>query len=129
MLKAPAHVIVSLVFFIGIGMGFAYSYFFYPDDHPVDCMVKQITGKDCPSCGFTRSFSLYTRAQFTTGRVLNPLSWKVFLFFAFQFILRFAVVTHYLTVRKNLSNKVVIADAIISILLFLLAFLPVIKQL
>lgn len=129
MRNTPAHVIISLVFFIGIGMGFAYSYFFYPDDHPVDCMVKQITGKNCPSCGFTRSFSLYTRGEWAAGKTLNPLSWTVFLFFVTQLILRLAVLTHYITVRKNLSQKVMVADAIISILFFLYAFLPVIKTL
>ena len=126
MLKAPAYVIISLVFFILIGVGFAYSYFFYPNEHPVDCLIKASTGKDCPTCGFSRSFSLYTHFEFKQGISRNPLSWPVFLFFQYQFFLRIFIVFYYFATRKIFMRTLIVCDVIISISSFLLAFLPII---
>jgi hypothetical protein len=126
--KAPPYVTISAVFFILIGMGLAYSYFFYPDQHPIPCMVKAYTGKTCPTCGFSRSFSFYTHLQFSEGKKSNPLSWPVFLFFVFQFALRGGVIIYYAWRCNPFSPPVIISDAIISISLFLLAFLPIILK-
>lgn len=126
MRKMPAYVIVSWVFFILIGIGFAYSYFFYPNAHPVDCMVKSYTGKDCPSCGFSRAFSHYTHFQFKEGRSFNALSYPVFLFFLGQFFLRMLVLSFYLFSDRQINRTAIKIDAAISILWFLLAFLPVV---
>lgn len=126
MLKAPGYVIISLVFFILIGVGFAYSYFFYPDNHPIECAIKAATGKDCPSCGFSRAFSYYTHMQFQQGKNFNPLSWPVFLFFSFQFFLRGIIVLLFLSKSKLIGPAFVKIELVISILLFLLAFLPLV---
>jgi hypothetical protein len=123
--KTPAHVIISWVFLILIGIVFGYSYFFYPDTHPVGCLVKSYTGKDCATCGFSRSFSCYTHFQFNEGRIFNALSWPVFLFFVFQFCWRFFVVAAYYFTKKALSPALIKTDAVISISGFLLAFLPI----
>ena len=128
MRKAPAYVIISGVFFILIGMGFAYSYFFYPNDHPVDCIVKLYTGKDCPTCGFSRAFSYYTHLQFKEAKSYNPLSFNVFLFFLIQLALRFLVLLYFFTGRKIIPPILIKIDVIISISLFLLAFLPIILK-
>lgn len=128
MSKAPAYVIISLVFFILIGVGFVYSYFFYPNNHPLDCIVKNYTGKDCPTCGFSRSFSCYSHLEFMQGRTHNSLSWSVFLFFAIQFLLRGFVFIKYLSQRFVFKRWFVVSDVIISISLFLLAFLPIILK-
>lgn len=126
MRKAPAYVILSLVFFILIGIGLAYSYFFYPNAHPIDCIVKTYTGKSCSTCGFSRSFSYYTHFQFEQGKQFNPLSWPVFLFFSLQFLVRALVSIYFFTTRRAISTGLIKIDIIISISLFLLAFLPVI---
>jgi hypothetical protein len=126
MQQTPAHVIISWVFFILIGMGFAYSYFFYPDAHPLNCVVKSHTGKDCPACGFSRAFSYYSHGEFTEGKAANPLSWPVFLFFALQALARATVIFYYHVNHRSFHPGMVISDGIISISLFLLAFLPVI---
>jgi hypothetical protein len=128
MLKAPAYVIISMVFFILIGVGMAYSYFFYPNNHPIDCIVKSYTGKDCPTCGFSRSFSFYTHFDLQQGIAANALSWPVFLFFAFQFFVRGLIVFYYYFVGKNFKLSIIIGDSIISISFFLFAFLPLINQ-
>ena len=126
MLKTPAYVIISLVFFILIGIGLAYSYFFYPNTHPVDCMVKAYTGQDCPSCGFSRAFSYYMHFQFKEGKSYNALSYHVFLFFLAQFFIRMFVLFYYFISGKHINLRVIKIDATISILWFLLAFLPVV---
>ncbi|MDP1802382.1 MAG: DUF2752 domain-containing protein [Bacteroidota bacterium] len=126
MRKAPSYVIISLVFFILIGVGFAYSYFFYPNDHPIDCAIKAATGKDCPSCGFSRAFGNYTHFQFKEGRDFNSLSWPFFLFFSFQFVLRGGVVLIYLLKPKLISPGFVKIELVISVLLFLSVVLPLV---
>ena len=126
MRKAPPYVIISLVFFILIGVGFAYSYFFYPNSHPIDCAFKAATGKDCPTCGFSRSFSYYTHFQFVDGKSFNALSWPVFLFFIFQFCLRGIIILLFLNRSKLIGAAFVKIELITSILLFLLAFLPIV---
>lgn len=125
MSKTPAHVIVSWVFLILIGIVFGYSYFFYPNAHPLTCLIKSHTGKDCSTCGFSRAFSFYAHLQFTQGRNFNPLSWAVFLFFVFQFIFRFFIVLNYFFTKKPFSAVFVKTDVLISISGFLLAFLPI----
>lgn len=126
MRKAPAYVVISLVFFILIGIGFAYSYFFYPNNHPIDCIVKSYTGKDCPTCGFSRSFSYYSHLQFGQGKIYNSYSFPVFLFFAFQFLCRGLVLIYFFTAHKIINGTLIKIDVIISISFFLFAFLPVI---
>ena len=128
MLKAPAYVSISSVFLILIGIGLAYSYFFYPDSHPLSCVVKFYTGKECATCGFSRSFSYYTHLEFARGRVLNPLSWPVFLFFVGQAVIRFFIVMAYSKTRRPMNQHFIISDALVSILFFLLAFLPLLLK-
>lgn len=126
MSKIPAYVIISLAFFILTGLGFAYSCFFYPNAHPVDCFIRMQTGHDCPTCGFSRAFSYYTHFQFEQGKIFNPLSWPVFLFFSYQFIFRGFVVVYYYLTGTIFGRNGIISDIIISISFFLLAFLPII---
>ncbi|MBL7916889.1 MAG: DUF2752 domain-containing protein, partial [Bacteroidia bacterium] len=77
MRKLNAYVIVNLVFLILIGVGLAYSYFFYPNNHPINCPIKQMTGKNCASCGFSRAFSSYTHFQLKEGLAFNKNSMPV----------------------------------------------------
>ncbi|MCW3075738.1 MAG: hypothetical protein JWO32_347 [Bacteroidetes bacterium] len=125
MFKAPAHVIISWTFLILIGIALCYSCFFYPNNHPISCVIKSYTGKDCVTCGFSRAFSCYTHLQIKEGKSLNPLSWPVFLFFIFQFILRIVIILRYLITKLPLNNRLILTDVLISISGFLLAFLPI----
>jgi hypothetical protein len=128
MQKAPSYVIISLVFFIIIGVGFAYSYFFYPNNHPIECLVKSYTGKDCPACGFSRAFSSYTHLQFEEGKKYNTISWNVFLFFLSQFLFRGFVIIYFIATRKLVNTIIIRSDIVISISFFLFAFLPIILK-
>jgi len=123
--KTPAHVTISWVFLILIGIVFGYSYFFYPNSHPIPCMVKEYTGKDCATCGFSRSFSCYSHLQFNSGKSLNPNSWPVFLYLCIQFFLRAFVIFFYSFSGKRVNSTLLKTDILISISGFLLAFLPI----
>lgn len=127
--KAPAYVTISCVFFILTGIVFGYSCFFYPNSHPIQCPIKQRTGKDCPSCGFSRAFSYYTHFKIEEGKKFNQRSWPVFLFFLLQFFIRGFVVVHYLLTKKALPSAYIKTDVIISISGFLFAFLPLVLNL
>lgn len=124
MFKAPAYVTISWMFLILIGIVFGYSYFFYPNAHPINCAIKERTGKNCAACGFSRAFSNYTHLQIKEGKEFNNRSWPVFLFFLFQFFLRFFIVSHYYLRKKMPGAAFLKADIAISISAFLLAFLP-----
>lgn len=124
-MRLPAHVIISWIFFFFCVFVLAYSWYFYPGDvHPVDCVFRSATGRDCPSCGFSRCFSFYTHFGLDEGRTLNPLSWPVFLFFVLQLLMRTFVILHFYLRKKSLSSALVKTDIVISISAFLLAFLP-----
>ena len=125
MVKTPAYVIISWVFLILIGIVFSYSYFFYPNAHPIDCLIKQYTGKDCATCGFSRAFSYYSHFRLAEGKIFNPYSWPVYLFLVFQFLLRLTVALYFRFTKITPKPVYIKADIVISISGFLLAFLPI----
>lgn len=124
MSKIPDYILISLIFWLLIVFGFIYSFAFYPDKHPINCVIKTQTGKNCPSCGFSKAFSHYSKAEFKLGIETNSKSFPLFLFFSFQFILRGAVLFRYFTAHKIFNAPVIKLDVLISISFFLLAFLP-----
>jgi hypothetical protein len=126
MLKSPAHLLISWVFFIGIGMVFGYSYFFYPSNHPISCFMKEKTGETCPSCGISRSFSPYTHLEFKKAMELNKYSFRIFLFFILQFMLRLFFIFLYKFKLKKPTALILKSDVIVSISSFLFAFLPLV---
>ncbi|HRH11070.1 MAG TPA: DUF2752 domain-containing protein [Bacteroidia bacterium] len=129
MLKTPSYLFISWVFFILIGMVFGYSYLFYPNKHPIDCVIKERTGKDCPSCGFSRSFSHYTHFEWKEGIASNPLSLPVFIYFLLQFLFRFILILNYRIRIFEIHSKFIKTDILISISGFLFAFLPLLFNL
>lgn len=124
--RTPAHVTISWVFLILIGIVFGYSYFFYPNNHPIPCLVREYTGKDCATCGFSRAFSNFVHFNFAEGKSFNSLAFPVFLFFVFQVLLRAFVIVYYKITKLQLPSILVKSDIIISISAFLLAFLPIV---
>lgn len=116
--------IVNLIFVIAIGVVFGYSYFFYPNNQPLQCVHKLYTGKNCSTCGFSRAFSSFTHFKYTEGNNYNKNAFKCFLFFVFQFLLRVYVLFLYKTDPKKLSKKFMILEVSATILFFLIAFAP-----
>jgi Protein of unknown function (DUF2752) len=123
-MRLPAYILVSGLIFLMLCAGFIYSVGFYPNQHPIPCLIKTYTGKDCPSCGFSKAFSQYSHLQIEEGRNINERSFPVLLFFLFQFSIRSAVLLRFFTTHKIISSQLIKIDLIISISFFLLAFLP-----
>ncbi len=127
MTKASPYLTINIVFILILGIGFAYSWFFFPDTHPIDCYIKQKTGKDCPSCGISRAFSCFTHGLMEEGKKFNGRALPIFLFFLIQFSYRLGLVVFQLSYRKKITPSVIYTDVLISVLHFLYAFLPMFK--
>lgn len=123
-MRLPVYILMNALIFFMLCSGFFYSFIYYPDQHPVTCLIKQYTGRDCSSCGFSRAFSHYSHLQVAEGRKANKRSFIVLVFFLFQFTLRSAVLLWFFTTHKIISSQLIKIDLIISISFFLLAFLP-----
>ena len=46
------------------------------------CLVKTLTGLDCPGCGMTRAFLFISRGRFADAVALNPASIPAYLIVA-----------------------------------------------
>lgn len=97
------------------------------NEHPVKCIHQQITGKECQSCGISRGFSEIVRLHFKEAQNYNKNSMPVFLFFAIQLILRFFFSLFYLKFLSS-GKKIIISDAIVSLVLFLICFQNLIQD-
>lgn len=96
-----------------------------PDRHPVPCMHSQVTGEPCTSCGLSRAFSFLVRGEADAARALNPQAIPVFLFFVIQLLMR-GLSSLVIKTRLIPASRLAATDALLSALLFLWAFLPLI---
>jgi hypothetical protein len=122
----PYH-IVNMVFVAVILGILLYSAFFSPepDRHPVSCIHSLATGEPCPSCGLSRAFSFLVRGEVEASRALNPGAIPVFLFFIIQLFMR-GLTSLAMTIRLMPANRLALADAVLSVFIFMWAFLPLI---
>jgi hypothetical protein len=118
------------IFFAGLIMLIiAYSVIFSPDqnNYPVACIHEKITAEPCFSCGLSHSFSLIVRGRIQEAYEWNIYGIRVFLFFVSQLILRIVFSLYYLK-YINTRKQLIIIDSIGSILIFLITFLPFLKN-
>jgi hypothetical protein len=104
-----------------------YSAFFSPDlgNYPVVCIHEKLTGQPCPSCGLSHSFSLILAGRIDEAIGWNKYSVRVFLFFFLQLLLRGIFSLVYIRAADTRTrNGIVTADIVITITLFLIAFIP-----
>ena len=76
---AGALIIVLLFLFVTISLGW------------VSCPFNSWYGVSCPACGISRDINQYLTGDFSTG--LNPYSFRIFVFFIGQVLLRFLLGT------------------------------------
>ena len=100
-----------------IGLMFIYSGFFYDSNAAVSCVYKTTLGLECMSCGLTRDFNSFLTLNF--DHIINEVSHKIFLFFVIQLIMRL-----FFSLTKK---EYVVVDVLLSIVLFLYCFLPLVK--
>ena len=100
-----------------------YSGVFSPvkDNYPVQCVHQLITGKPCPSCGLSHSFSLIVRGEFREAREWNIYGMRVFLFFIFQLAMRLSV-SLFIHRRGSHTRSLAKFDIIISVIAFIFCF-------
>ncbi len=122
--KNNAYFIVNLIFVILIGMALSYSYFFYPNNHPIGCIVKEMTGKECSTCGFSRAFSLFTHFQFSQGKEFNTSALGCYLFFVFQMSFRLSLLFYSIFKKDSFSDRFILLDIFVTVIYFLIVFVP-----
>ena len=106
-----------------------YSGIFSPekDNYPVVCFHEKLTGEPCASCGMSHSFSLILRGRISEAYQANIYGMRLFLFFTLQLVMRVAFSIFYIKNRK-IGSQLIIYDATGSVIMFLIAFYPFIRQ-
>ena len=122
--KNNAYFVVNFIFVILIGIALSYSYFFYPNNHPIGCIVKEMTGKNCSTCGFSRAFSSFTHFHFLEGKEFNKNAFGCYLFFVFQFFLRLFLLLYSVYQKKTISERFKFLEILITVVFFLIVFVP-----
>lgn len=121
MAKPTLYQKINLGVIVIIGIVLSYSYFFYPTKHPINCVIKSYTGKECSSCGISRAFSYFVHGKITEGKVYNTYAWFVFLFFITQLIWRLML---FLIKKLASHSSIIFVDLLLTTGTFLLSFGP-----
>jgi hypothetical protein len=126
--RSEPYLLINLIFTGVILLVFVYSGFFSPvkDNYPVVCIHEKLTGEPCISCGLSHSFSLVLRGKISEAYDWNVYGFRVFIFFASQLLMRIVFSIFYLK-YPDTSKQLIIYDIGISIMLFLVTFLPYIE--
>jgi len=107
---------------------FIYSGFFSPDkdNYPVVCIHEKLTGEQCASCGLSHSISLILRGRISEAYDWNLNGLRVFIFFAAQLLMRVVFSVFYLKYPGS-GKQLITYDVAVSVMLFIVSFLPFIK--
>jgi len=129
-LRREQYLKINLILAGVIVLVIAYSGIFSPDtnNYPIVCVHEKLTGEPCFSCGLSHSFSLIVRGRIAEAYEWNRYGMQVFLFFFFQLILRISFSVFYTKYPEN-RKRLIPIDIVGSILLFLIAFYPFLKNL
>ncbi len=86
----------------------------------IQCLYKSKLGKECPTCGFTRSFADYISFQFESGIRRNEASFYYFLFSCYFALSRcgWSVFSLFFQ-KKKLQDKYIKWDITVLVVLFI----------
>lgn len=121
-LKNNSYFLINFIFVIIIGVVLCYSYFFYPNNQPVNCVYKLQIGLNCPSCGLSRAFSAFSHLKWAEGKAYNPNALLCFYFFLSQFIFRSLILYTIAIYKKNIRPFFIWTESTITIILFIFTF-------
>lgn len=126
--RSEPYLLINLILSGVILLVFIYSGFFSPvkDNYPVVCIHEKLTGEPCVSCGLSHSFSLIIRGKISQAYYWNDYGPRVFIFFAAQLIMRVVFSIFYLK-YPDTGKQLITYDIAISVMLFLVSFLPFIR--
>lgn len=114
---------INLIFAGIILCIFIYSGIFSPeaDNYPVKCVHEKTTGKPCPTCGLSHSFSAVIRGDFDKAKQWNANGIPLFLFFFIQLLMRIGLT---LLIQKSSIpvRYLVYADVGVSVSIFIFCF-------
>jgi hypothetical protein len=86
----------------------------------IQCLYKSKLGKECPTCGFTRSFVDYISFQFESGIRRNNASFYYFLFSCYFALSRFGwSVFSLFFQKKKLHSEYIKWDITVLVFLFI----------
>jgi hypothetical protein len=128
--RSEPYLLINLILTGVILLVFAYSGFFSPvkDNYPVVCIHEKLTGEPCVSCGLSHSFSLIVRGRISEAYDWNIYGLRVFIFFAAQLLMRVVFSIFYIK-YPDTNKQLITYDIGISLMLFLVSFLPFIENL
>ena len=118
---------INLIFAGILMMIFLYSGIFSAshNNYPIPSNYTKLTGKKTVSTGLSRCFSEIIRGRLKSAKEYNPYGIGIFLFFLIQLLIRISLLIFYSKLNKY-EHIVIIADSILSVVLFILFFRPVI---
>jgi hypothetical protein len=119
-----SYFVINIVLAAVIAAIFIYSAIFSPEknNYPVKCVHEIATGKPCPSCGLSHSFSYIVRGDLNSASEWNRNGMAVFLFFLLQLVMR---ISFAVAVKRNpsfASPAQIKLDIVLSLAAFILAF-------
>jgi hypothetical protein len=122
--NSGSYYLVNTILAVVIVLIFIYSAIFSPEtnNYPVKCVHELATGKPCPSCGLSHSFSYIVRGDLESAARWNSNGIAVFLFFLLQLVMR---VSFAVAVKRNPSLEspaLIRLDIVLSLATFILAF-------
>jgi len=115
---------VNIVFFILLSLVFVYAAVFPPEKphYPIPSFYNRyMPGRQSPTTGLSHSFSAIMRGNLHGAKDLNPFGIRIFLFFFLEWIFR-AVAFFSLQKEKIPYNKLLLADILVSVILFTSCF-------
>lgn len=102
-----------IIFLTASILGYTYLFFKinYSESAPLSfCMIKNVTGFPCPSCGTTRAIQLLLEEKFVASLLMNPFGILVAILMA---IVPFWIVFDLGTKKETFFNNYKKAEAII----------------
>ena len=71
MTKNKLYAIISIACFLGLAYLF-YKINYSESSHLTVCIIKNVTGYACPSCGTTRAVQLFLQGEIAASVLMNP---------------------------------------------------------
>ena len=105
---------------------FLYSAIFSPErnNYPIHSSETFISGNYSMSTGLSRGFSSIMRLQFNKAYAYNPFSFRIFMFFLIQLLLRIFFLFYSRNSSHGEMRYIIIPDIAISTVLFIVFFEP-----
>jgi hypothetical protein len=109
---------------------FVYSAIFSPDrgNYLIQSNQKFFSNKKTLSTGLSRGFSSIIRLQFTKAQQYNSNSFRIFIFFLVQGIMRFLFILVWESSSMFYKQRIIVTDAVISTVMFIVFFWPFLEE-